>query len=308
MAKASQYKRCLGVKLSVFSALSQISKINSWLNMISPGANPSFVTYYYVFAKTSIGGYTILNQNDFAVNSHGELKFIGTPITFKEFSLRVEKFLNKPLENVLTHDDIKDIPNFFKNLHLPYNKNIGMYQTQLPKKKNDKIYTRLKIMALCLAYGQLSKTNNKKELDYIYHELGKTYKMHQDDFTEIEKKIVTKTYSQQDLLHYSWYAEGLYALCYVCDLVSTILFPTSQCSINLYGIIIQVQPDNLKLNKEKAVDMVNLYYSLLWTKRDANLNGKSVQIDEEIVTERYRALVWLFEDDDICYDEVTCDT
>ena len=305
--KVVQFKKHLGVKLNFFLAFFQFVQVNRWLKILNPRYYPSFEAYFITFAKTDLDGYRILNANEFTQNKYGRIIFVGNAISFSEFKRRVDVFLFKPIECILHHKDLKDIPNFFKNYNLPYNDQIQKYTTTPPTKSDFGVYVRLKIMALALAYISAMLENNTPAMNVVLKEVKSTYEKFKSDFTKTEKKLFANKLTEQELMDYSWNGEGLYTLCYVCDVEDKILLPNSPCTLDLYEKLTQIKPDEIKINKEKAIDMINLYYALVWTKREYKLHHKKLNLDEEIIEERYKALVWLFEDD-TKYDEVVCDT
>ena len=305
--KVLQYKKRLGVKLNFFLVFFQIAKINKWLKTINPTYYPSFEAYFIVFAKSDLDGYRVMNPNDYTQDGRGNIIYTGKVLTFKDFKKKVDVFLFKPVENLLKLDDLKDVENFFANYHVPYNKDIQDYTTTPPTKSNSSVYARLKIMALAFAYMSAKNHNNSFAIDSIYSEVKSTFESNKEDFTSAEEKLFADKLNKQELIDYSWNFECLYALCYVCDIEEKILLPSSPCAFDLYSKIIKVQPSELKVNTEKAIAMANLYHALLWTIRDQKLKQKKTHLNSEIVQERYKALVWLFEED-TPFDHVVCDT
>ena len=304
--KVAQYKNHLGVKLNVFLVLFQIARINRWLKTLLPKSSPSFESYYSAFAMFQLDGYTVLNPSDFQKDVRGEIIFVGQVIPFKEFKDRVNILLDKPLEQTLSYSQLTDVESVFNYYHLPYIKNMPKYDFSEVQRTDFDIYLRMKIFALGIAYIQATQTNNNQDKIFVLKEMKKTYDSYKEHFTKTDVKLFLNKLSEKEIMDYSWNTECLYELCYVCDVEKTTLLPKSPCTMNLYAKLVNINPDELKLNKQKALDMIDLYYSLLWTKREYALKGKKLDINEEIVTERYRALLWLFDKEP--FDEIVCDT
>ena len=306
MFKVAQYKHHLGVKLNVFLVLFQIAQINKWLKTIPPRSYPSFKAYYNAFAKINIDNFTILNADDFRQDVYGNIIFVGQAISFKEFKNKVNVFLDKPLEKVLLYSELIDVKKLFNNYHLPYNENMPKYSVGEVQRTDLDIYIRMKIFALGIAYINALQINNNQDKIFVLKEMKNTYDKYKEHFTKTDVKLFLNKLSQNELINYSWNMECLYILCYICDIEENYLFPNSPCTLDLYSKLVQVNPSEVKLNKQKALDMLEIYHAFLWTKREYALKGKNLNINEEIVTERYRALIWLFEDEP--FDEIVCDT
>ncbi len=306
IVKIVQYKKHLGINLNFFITFIQIAKIHKWLKTIRPKTKPTFEAYLYVFAQTSFDNYTILNPQNFRTNIYGNIRFTGDPISFKEFSKKVEIFLNKPKQSVITHKDLKDISKFFKNYRLPSYYEIDKYTTSAPTKTNNQVYARLKIMALTDAYVEAIEQNSEDDKVFLLKELKKTYNVHKEEFSALEKKIISSKCTNEDLESYKPLIEGMYALCYVSGVNNKILLPNEHCTLDLYDELIRVNPNEFSVSKEKAIDLVNLYYALYYAIKDCKLKDKEIDLNEQIVSQRFHALIWLFDSNNVDYNDVEC--
>ena len=132
-----------------------------------------------------------------------------------------------------------------------------------------------------------------------------------DCLNQVEKRIVGKTCSQQDLTDIVWEYECFWALAWVLGLIDDITDAENICdckkAINLVSQCESLDDfkNRCKLRSaDEILDMFDLYSRYDWSffRKKHIPNTTTGNIDGEVVYERRRALIWVISDAKDWYD------
>ncbi|MGN1162597.1 MAG: DUF4272 domain-containing protein [Christensenellales bacterium] len=194
----------------------------------------------------------------------------------------------------------------FDLLGLPKSQYLEEYGATKPTKSIREVYERVRAMRVMAQFAyECSTSSNKKQVCKNYQNMVDEYSV---ALTEYEKNAIRPDIDQQTLVDLSWYAEGIYVLELVMGHVEKLVPPAEPAEISSW-VPTKEDAEKLKIHNKLAVKLLDLYFAYAWTIRDQMLAGnKNLPINSEIVFERYKALLWLFDEEGTDYDEITTDT
>lgn len=155
--------------------------------------------------------------------------------------------------------------------------------------------------------------NNKKNIDYSIDVIGRL--LDKFDVREClnskEKRIMSKTYTEQDAIDMDWEYESYWALCWVLGLVDDISDGGILCNCDsamsfvLSTSSVEEFKSRCKLrSKSEILDMEDLYFRYEWAINECKINPNASMgnLNASVVHERYRGLRWVLSDVDDWYD------
>lgn len=155
--------------------------------------------------------------------------------------------------------------------------------------------------------------NNKKDVDYSIEVVNKLLEKYgvKDYLNSKEKRIMSKTYTEQDVIDMDWEYEAYWSLCWIlglvddisdggmtCDCDSAIRFVLSASSFEEFKSRCKLR------NKEEILDMEDLYFRYEWAinERKVNPNTSIGNLNSSNVHERYRGLKWALSNEEDWYN------
>lgn len=197
-----------------------------------------------------------------------------------------------------------------KSLGLPYIDGLPVVEdeTAISPRTQQEIAERALALAICAVKGE---SNDQALVDQLIDRYKAT-----SLFSPAEAAFIhDREPSQQQLADFAWQYECLHVLLWSLGHLHDLKPPNEICDVpKEVGIIRDLGRENLisKANLRpmpEILDAADLYYRFHWAAIELRLKGKtSDKINEEIVSERHKALNWLIRYMSQDWDDVTTDT
>ena len=155
--------------------------------------------------------------------------------------------------------------------------------------------------------------NYKRDVDYSIEVTNKLLDKFgvKDYLNSKEKRIMNKTYTEQDAIDMDWEYESYWALCWILGLVDDISDGgmTCDCDSAIRFVLSTSSFEDFKSkcklrSKEEILDMEDLYFRYEWAinENKINLNASIGNLNSSNVHERYRGLKWALSNEDDWYN------
>lgn len=155
--------------------------------------------------------------------------------------------------------------------------------------------------------------NYKRDVDYSIEVTNKLLDKFgvKDYLNSKEKRIMNKTYTEQDAIDMDWEYESYWALCWILGLVDDISDGgmTCDCDSAIRFVLSTSSFEDFKSkcklrSKEEILDMEDLYFRYEWAinENKINLNASIGNLNSSNVRERYRGLKWALSNEDDWYN------
>lgn len=261
-------------------------------------------------AKTGFYTYNYYNLISF-LKANGYLPEKTKSIKNKKIKVNENDVFDLDVLNQLdfTLSDDNFVIDVFKRLGLPISKYLSAYGCSADdiKRTSKEIYNRIMAMQVVIAY--VYKKHNELCTSEDIQKFKEYVNTNKFEFTEIEKKCLLGYCDEQEIADLSWLVEGVYVLGMVLGINKKIYPPYAQAPMDILVWMQDVDANKLEINKDLAVRMLDVYYGYAWTIADQHIHGKRINmLNTDLIFERYKALLWLFDQEGTPYDEVEVDT
>lgn len=222
-------------------------------------------------------------------------------------SKKKDQVSQSELLNILKEKSGMDLINeMFRKLNLPKSEYLTIYGETKPTKTVKEVYSRTRSMRVMAQFGyEMHNTRKRQEICDKYNKMIKDYSV---ELTEFEKNAIRPDVEDEVLMEISWYVEGIYIFEILMGHIEKLVLPVNSAEISSWYPT-REEIDTMKLDENLAVKFLDMYYAYAWTIRDQMLKGNNnLSINSDVVFERYKAILWLFDEENTPYNEIEIDT
>lgn len=174
-----------------------------------------------------------------------------------------------------------------------------------PAKKASEVYSRIRAMkVMALFVFEMTRNRNKKAICEKYKKMVQDYSV---KLSEFEKEALRPDVSEIELMQISWYIEATYIFEMILGYVEKYYLPSEPADISNW-MPTKEEIANLKIDESLAEKLMKLYFAYAWTIHEQMLNGRNVNLISDIVFERYKALLWIYDEEESEYNNIEVDT
>jgi hypothetical protein len=180
--------------------------------------------------------------------------------------------------------------------------------------KTVRLRTPEEIAKRCLATTFCAIKGETKDQELV-NSLIKDYSASAYFSPEEQQFIKNAKPSEQELVDFSWRYECVHVFLWAMGARESLSAPNDVCPVSEdMDLIKKGDPGKFvaeakRRSPQEILDMADLYYRLHWAATELRIKGKnSEKLNEEVVTERHRALNWLIGYLNQEWDDVTTDT